>query len=62
MKSPPVQHADDDAYDLVEQFIKQYGRRPVGAGGAPHTPPAAVPANGHQNGVEHVGTAPPAEG
>jgi hypothetical protein len=27
MKSPPKQLQDDDAYDAVESFIKQYGRK-----------------------------------
>src|SRR3712207_830863 len=48
MKSPPVQHPDDDAYDMVEQFIGQYARRPAGTEGAAPAPPAAVPTNGHQ--------------
>jgi myo-inositol-1-phosphate synthase len=29
MKSPPKQIPDNEAYDAVEQFIKQYGRKPV---------------------------------
>ena len=31
MKSPPKQVADDDAYEAVEKFIKQYARKPVKA-------------------------------
>jgi myo-inositol-1-phosphate synthase len=31
MKSPPRQMPDDEAHDAVEQFIKQYGRKPVKA-------------------------------
>ena len=27
MKSPPKQIDDDDAYDAVEAFIKQYARK-----------------------------------
>src|SRR3954471_13629103 len=27
MKSPPVQYADDDAYDKVEEFIAQYAKK-----------------------------------
>jgi myo-inositol-1-phosphate synthase len=29
MKSPPKQVADDDAYEAVEKFIKQYARKTV---------------------------------
>jgi myo-inositol-1-phosphate synthase len=29
MKSPPTQIPDDDAYDLVESFIKRYARKPA---------------------------------
>jgi myo-inositol-1-phosphate synthase len=29
MKSPPKQIADDEAYDLVESFIKRYARKPA---------------------------------
>jgi myo-inositol-1-phosphate synthase len=29
MKSPPKQVADDDAYEAVEKFIKQYARKPA---------------------------------
>lgn len=29
MKSPPKQITDDDAYDAVEKFIKQYARKPA---------------------------------
>jgi len=29
MKSPPKQIPDDEAYDAVEQFIKQYARKKV---------------------------------
>jgi myo-inositol-1-phosphate synthase len=28
MKSPPVQHTDDEARDMVEEFIRQYGSPP----------------------------------
>src|SRR3712207_2612757 len=63
MKSPPVQSPDDTEYDLVEQFITDYGPR---AGDAPAetgpalAPPAAVPTNGHKD--EHTVAATQAEG
>ncbi len=31
MKSPPVQHPDDECRDEVERFIERYARRPEGA-------------------------------
>jgi hypothetical protein len=29
MKSPPVQHPDDEARDLTEQFIREHARKRV---------------------------------
>jgi myo-inositol-1-phosphate synthase len=63
MKSPPVQYPDDTAYDLVEQFIKEYGRHAEDAPAetAPAlAPPAAVPTNGHKD--EHAVAATQTEG
>jgi hypothetical protein len=29
MKSPPVQHPDDEARDLTEEFIRKHARKTV---------------------------------
>jgi myo-inositol-1-phosphate synthase len=40
MKSPPVQYTDDQAHQMVEDFIAQYGRQPANQ--------PAPQANGHR--------------
>ncbi len=62
MKSPPVQYPDDDAYDMVENFIKKYGRQtPAATSPALEPRPALVTSNGHQNGAEDARTTTLAE-
>ncbi len=53
MKSPPVQYADDVAYDLVEDFIKKYARQtPDPTSPALEPRPELITNNGHQNGAK----------
>ncbi len=53
MKSPPVQYADDVAYDLVEDFIKKYAlETPDPTSAALEPRPELITNNGHQNGAK----------
>jgi hypothetical protein len=47
-----VQYPDDDAYDLVETFIKTYARQtPAATSPALEPRPELITSNGHQNGL-----------